>query len=345
MILVIDSYGAYVHVKDDMFEVRVKKGDETIRRKIAPPKISSMHLFKGASISVDAIELAMLHNIEILFMQFEGTPYGRVWSSKLGSTTKIRKRQLVASVTEAGIPFVKDWITAKISNQRDFLKKLKKHRQDRAPLFVNVINKLDEKIEAIKNLRGADVSAIADELRGYEGSAGKEYFRVLGQILSDEYKFDSRSFRPARDPFNAFLNYAYGVLYSKVERALLIAGVDPYIGFLHRDDYNQKSMVYDFIEPFRIYADETVFKLFSAKKVNKKHTDEITGGYSLNKEGKMLLMEAFNKFMEDEKIMYRNRRQARNNVIQLEAHAFAMKLIKKKFDPEALQQYDLLGDV
>ncbi len=345
MILVIDSYGAYVHVKDDMFEVRVKKGDEIIRRKIAPPKITSMHLFKGVSISVDAIELAMLHNIEILFMQFEGTPYGRVWSSKLGSTTKIRKRQLVASITYDGIVYVKEWITAKISNQRDFLKRLKKHREDRAPLFINVINKLDEKIDAINNLRGENISEIADELRGYEGSAGKEYFRVLGQILSDEYKFETRSFRPARDPFNAFLNYAYSVLYSKVERALLIAGVDPYLGFLHRDDYNQKSMVYDFIEPFRIYADEAVFKLFSAKKVNKKHTDKITGGYSLNKEGKMLLMEAFNKFMEDEKVMFRNRKQSRNNIIQLSAHAFAMKLVKKKFDWEAIEKYDLLGDV
>ena len=345
MILFIDSYGAYIHVKDDMFEVRVKKEDETIRRKIAPAKINAMHLFKGVAISVDAIELAMLHNIEILFMQFEGTPYGRVWSSKLGSTTKIRKRQLVVSLTFEGIDFVKKWIIVKISNQRDFLKRLKKHRKDKELLFVNVINKLDSKIKSIENLSGENISEIADEMRGYEGSAGKEYFRVLGQILADEYKFDSRSFRPARDPFNSFLNYAYGVLYSKVERALLIAGIDPYLGFLHRDDYNQKSMVYDFIEPFRIYADEVVFKLFSAKKVNKKHTDKITNGVSLNKEGKMLLMEAFNSFMGNDKILYKNKRQSRNNIIQLEAHSFAMKLVKKKLKPEEIQRYDLLGDV
>ncbi len=345
MILLIDSYGAFIHVKDEMFEIRVKKGEETIRRKIAPAKISSMHLFKGVTISVDAIELAMLNNIEILFMQFEGTPYGRVWSSKLGSTTKIRKRQLVVSITKEGIDFVKEWIVAKISNQRDFLKRLKKHREEKAALFVNVINKLERKIEAIKSLKGNNIAEIADELRGHEGFAGKEYFRLLGQIVADEYKFDTRSFRPARDPFNAFLNYAYGVLYSKIERSLLIAGVDPYIGFLHRDDYNQKSMVFDFIEPFRIYADETVFKLFSAKKVNKKHTDKITNGFSLNKEGKMLLMESYNRFMEEEKILYKGKKQSRNNIIQLEAHSFAMKLIKKKLKLEEIEKYDLLGDV
>jgi CRISPR-associated endonuclease Cas1 len=71
--------------------------------------------------------------------------------------------------------------------------------------------------------------------------------------------FKGRSSRPAEDPFNAFLNYAYGVLYSRVEKALIIAGVDPFVGFMHRDDYNMKSMVFDFIEPYRIYAEETVF--------------------------------------------------------------------------------------
>ncbi len=345
MILFIDTYGAYIHVKDGMFEIRFKKGDEQIKRKIAPGKVNSMHLFKGVTISVDAIELAMMHNIEILFMQFEGTPYGRVWSSKLGSTTKIRKRQLIVSLTSEGIVFVKDWITSKLANQRDFLKKLKKHRQDKSVLFVNVINKLNSKIEAIEKLKGNSIADIAEEIRGYEGSGGKEYFRLLGQIVSDEYKFNARSFRPAKDPFNAFLNYAYGVLYSKVERALLIAGIDPYLGFLHRDDYNMKSMVYDFIEPFRIYSDEVVFKLFSAKKVNKKHTEKITNGFSLNKEGKILLMESFNGFMEEDKILYKGKKQVRNNIIQLEAHSFAMKLIKKKIKPEEIEKYDLLGDV
>ncbi len=345
MILSIDTYGAYLHVRDDMFEVCLKREDEQIRRKIAPGKLSSIHLSKGVSLSVDAIELATMHNIDILFMQFEGTPYGRVWSSKLGSTTKIRKSQLIASVTKSGTEFVKEWIVAKISNQKDFLKKLKKHREEKAALFVSAINKIERKADAVKNLSGANIFEIADELRGYEGSAGKEYFRVLGQILSAEYRFDSRSFRPAKDPFNSFLNYAYGVFYSKIERALLIAGVDPYIGFLHRDDYNQKSMVFDFIEPYRIWADETVFKLFSAKKVNKSHTEKISGGFSLNKNGKILLMESINKFMEEEKVKYKGRNQSRNNIIQLDAHSFAARLIKKKLKPEDIEYYDLLGDV
>ncbi len=344
MILVIDKYGAYVHVKDDMFEIRFKEGEQTIKKKIAPTKITSIHLFKGVSLSVDAIELATLHNIEILFMQFEGTPYGRIWSPKLGSTTKIRKKQLIASITKDGVEFVKEWIILKLKNQRDFLVKLSRHREEKKEFIGKTVAKLDTRIIDIAQLEAETISEIAETIRGLEGSAGREYFGTLGKLLPQNYTFESRSFRPAKDPFNAFLNYAYGVLYSKVERALLIAGIDPYLGFLHRDDYNQKSMVFDFIEQFRIYADEPVFKLFSTKRVTKKHTDEITGGFSLNKEGKQLLLENYNKFF-DEKIQHKGRKQTRNNIIQLEAHSFAMKLLKKRLNPEAIENYDLLGDV
>ena len=345
MILFIDTYGAFLHVRDNMFEIRLKKDGENVTRKIAPGKIKSILLGKGISLSTEAVNLALNYNIDILFVEFDGMPYGRVWYSKLGSTTKIRKQQLIASISKEGLEFVKQWLSVKLGNQVEFLKRLKKHRPDKEVIFVNVINKISDKVEKIKALEGEKTEDVAETLRGYEGSAGREYFGLLGKILPKEHQFTARSFRPARDPFNAFLNYAYGVLYSLVEKSLIIAGVDPFVGFLHRDDYNQKSMVFDFIEQFRIFADETVFKLFSAKKVNKKQTEEITGGFSLNKEGKMLLMDSFTKFLEDDRILYRGKKQTRENVIRLEAHSFAAKLLKTKFKTEEVEIYDLLGDV
>ena len=79
----------------------------------------------------------------------------------------------------------------------------------------------------------------------------KKYFEALSSILPEKYKFKSRSRNPAKDEFNAMLNYGYGVLYSMVEKACIIAGLDPYIGFLHTDNYNKKSLVFDVIELFR----------------------------------------------------------------------------------------------
>ncbi len=99
---------------------------------------------------------------------------------------------------------------------------------------------------------------------------------------------------------------------------------------MHRDDYNHKSMVYDFIEPYRIYADKTVFQLFSAKKVNQSHTNPITNGFTLNKDGKVLLVDAFLNYLDKETIRYNNQNQTRLNALQLDAHQFANTLITPK---------------
>ena len=332
MQLFIDTYGTYVHVKDEMFEVRIPEEDnkkEYRKRYFSAKKVTNILMPKAAALSTDAIILALKYNVDIVFIDYDGKPLGRVWHSKLGSTTRIRKAQLVASISHEGVKWVKDWIGQKMINQIEFVKDLKKHRTSFASY-------LDEKIEKLQNLHVSlsllesdKVSGIADTVRGLEGTSGRIYFQVMSHVLPDQYRFNGRSSRPAKDPFNAFLNYAYGILYSKIEKCLIIAGLDPYLGFLHRDDYNQLSMVYDYIEPYRIYCDTVVFRLFSGKKVNKSHTDIITNGYSLNKTGKELLVNAFNKYFDIETIRYKGRNQTRSNAIQMDAHQFANSLIKK----------------
>lgn len=329
MELIINTYGAYVHIKDELFEVTLTKDGEKQKYHYASQKVSSILLCNAASISTDAVILAMKNNIDIIIFERNGMPVGRFWHSKPGSTSKIRKQQLDASINEAGISWTKSWLSLKLGNQVEFLKRLKNHRPDTAGLIQEKIDLISGMIIKIKELKGNKIDDIDDTIRGLEGTAGRIYFQILSSLLFERYQFEGRSSRPAKDPFNAFLNYAYGVLYSRVEKVLIIAGLDPYVGFLHRDDYNMKSMVFDFIEPYRIYADEVVFKLFSAKKVNDSQTDKITNGFSLNTDGKSLLMQSFIKFLDEEKIRYNGRNQTRMNAMQMDAHQFANKLIEK----------------
>lgn len=333
----INTKGSYLHVKDEMFEIKVKNPDGTVKKfNYSSKKVSSIILGQGIALSTDAVKLAVTNNIDIIFSEYDGFPIGRIWHSKLGSTTKIRKKQLEASLNDIGFKWIKLWILQKIENQLNFLSDLKKHRSEK----LIYLNEKVQNIETLRNslalLEAKTVKEVADYIRGVEGTAGRIYFETLSSLLADEYKFEGRSSRPALDPFNAFLNYAYGVLYGRVEKALIIAGVDPYVGFLHRDDYNQLSMVFDFIEQYRIYADRVVFKLFSGKKVNQSHTDRISLGYVLNIDGKKLLMEHYNTYLEDEPIRYKGRNITRSNIIQYDAHYFANSLIEK---------YDSLGDV
>lgn len=329
MQLVINTYGTYVHVKDDLFEVRVKKDGQEEKHHFASQKVTSILLSKGAALSTDAIILAIKNNIDILVFEYDGMPVGRFWHSRPGSTSKIRKKQLEASLNETGLFWVKKWLEQKTGNQIEFLKSLKKNRAARADEIQEVIEKITDLKQKIKETDGKDISFVDSRLRGLEGTSGRYYFQMLSSLLSKEYQFNGRSFRPAQDPFNAFLNYAYGILYSRVEKSLVIAGLDPFVGFMHRDDYNMRSLVFDFIEPYRIIADEVVFRLFSAKKVNKSHSDKITKGYSLNAEGKNLLVQHFFKFFDEDKIRYKGRNQSRGNALQLEAHYFANQLIQK----------------
>ncbi len=328
MQLVINTYGTYLHIKDELFEVRIKKDGVVQKHHFASQKVKSILLSKGAAISTDAIILAVKNNIDILVFEYDGTPIGRFWHSRPGSTSKIRKKQLEASLNEIGVTWVVKWLDTKIGNQVDSLKRLKKNRANKAEQIQKHIDTIEVLRKKITNTTAKKVSEVDGSLRGLEGTSGRIYFQALNELLPDRYKFKGRSFRPAKDPFNAFLNYAYGILYSRVEKSLSIAGLDPFVGFMHRDDYNTKSLVFDFIEPYRIIADEVVFKLFSAKKVNDKHCDTITNGISLNADGKNLLIQYFFKFFDEDKIRYKNRNQTRSNIIQLDAHHFANQLIK-----------------
>lgn len=332
MQLHLNTYGAYLHVKERMFEVQVRTDGDIKKTQVAAHKVKSIWLSTGTALSSDAVKLAVTNNIDIVFLENNGTPIGRVWHSKLGSTTLIRKRQLEASLGKKALSYTKQWVGAKMDNQMGLVESLRKHRPQHHGYLDFQLTAMADLRRHVEAVTAGHVDDVADSIRGWEGTCGRLYFETLSFVLPQQYQFGGRSFRPAADAFNAFLNYAYGVLYSRVEKALILAGVDPYVGFLHRDDYNYKSMVHDFIEPYRGYADKVVFTLFSSKKVRQDHTDEITNGVTMNKEGKALLMEHFNSYLEEERVRYKGRQQTRAATIQFDAHNFANELIGKS-DP------------
>jgi len=312
-----------------MFEIRIKKNGKEQKHLFSAKKLESIILSEGTALSSDAVKLAIMNNIDIVFINWDGRPLGRIWHSKLGSTSLIRKEQLKSSLNKEGLAATKRWIAAKIDNEINFIKKLKKHRQQYAEYFDDKISKMEAINVSLLQIEGENTGDVAGVIRGLEGTSGRLFYETLSYVLPKNHKFNGRSSRPAKDQFNAFLNYAFGILYGKIEKSLILAGLDPYLGYLHRDDYNQLSFVFDFIEPYRIYAVEVVFKLFSAKKVNQSHTDKITNGISLNKTGKELLISAYNKFMDGDSIRYKGRNQTRNNIILAEARQYANELIKK----------------
>lgn len=324
MQLVINTYGSYLHKNGDCF--KVKTDDKVFE--ISCKKVSSILISTAAYITTDAIKMAMENNIDIVFVDEFGDPYGRVWHSKLGSTTLIRRRQLEIAETEDGLMLALEWVKSKFNNQIELLKRLRQTRPHRSAEITSYIEKLEKVSEGLNNL-GGTIDECRSTIMGIEGSGGRIYFEALSSLMPDRFKFDGRSRNPAKDEFNALLNYAYGVLYSLVEKACIIAGLDPYVGFIHTDHYNKKSLVFDLIENYRIWADEVVVNLFAGRKVKVEHFEAIPNGFTLNKEGKAVLLTDFNAFM-DESVRYRERNIKRRNIIQFDCHRLANNLIGKE---------------
>jgi CRISPR-associated protein Cas1 len=90
MQLVINTYGSYLRKKDNCF--LVKNEDKTFE--VSAKKVDSIMVTTSAYISTDAIKFAMDNNIDFIFLDEFGDPYGRVWHAKLGSTTLIKRKQL-----------------------------------------------------------------------------------------------------------------------------------------------------------------------------------------------------------------------------------------------------------
>lgn len=322
MQLVINTRGAFLKKEKNCFLIR--NDEKTFE--ISVDKVDSILITTSATITTDAIEFAVEHNIDIIFLNHFGDPYGRVWHSKLGSTTLIRRRQLEAASEDTGFNLTKGWIKQKIENQIDLLKNLKKNRPEQKETLEQFITRLEVLLESLKTMKGT-LDFRRGSIMGIEGMASQAYFDALNSIMPEAWKFKGRSRDPARDGFNCLLNYGYGVLYSQVERSCIIAGLDPYVGFLHTDNYNKLSFVFDLIELFRTHVDKTVINLFMKRQVSENHFDPVPGGLYLNKEGKALLITALNE-MFDQQIEYRGRNVKIRNTIQMECHTIANNLIK-----------------
>ena len=322
MQLVINTRGAYLKKNKNVF--LVKNDDKTFE--VSANKVDSILITTSATITTDAIKFAVENNIDIVFLDHFGDPYGRVWHSKLGSTVQIRRRQIEISDHQKGFKMANGWIETKVENQISFLKDLKKNRPEKKEELAESISN----IEAMKNQITA-LDGTLDQMRGkvmgFEGMSSRYYFGALCAVMPEKWKFNGRSRNPAEDGFNCLLNYGYGVMYSMVEKGCIIAGLDPYVGFMHTDNYNKKSMVFDLIEMYRIYVDRTVVNLFSKRKVNDDLFDTIPNGLTLNKEGKAVLIQALNETL-DKSISYRGRNIKVRNTIQYDCHRIANSLIK-----------------
>lgn len=122
-------------------------------------------------------------------------------------------------------------------------------------------------------------------LRGLEGMAAERYFRALAELLPEGFRFAERNRRPPRDPANSLLSLAYTLLVKECESALHMAGLDPYVGYLHEIRYGRASLALDLAEEFRsILADSVVLTLLNNRRITLEDFTEEEGYPRLRRE-------------------------------------------------------------
>ena len=325
MELVLDTYGVSLSRDNEGFVV-VSDGK---KQRIPHSSVDSIQISRGAQVTSDAVLLAIEHEIPVIFTDRGGSPKGLVWSPQYGSVSTIRKGQLSFTASKDAVGWIKDVIVCKIRNQKALLRSF---CDDDGPggSLNKSLSDLDGFTRRIKALRGEHVSDIAEKLRGLEGQSARIYFSAMNACLPENLRFKRRSQHPAKDAANACLNYCYGMLYSQVEEALIKAGIDPYIGILHRDDYTRPAMVYDVIELYRTWADYVIYSLLSQGI----DTDELCScekngrgvcSCRLEQLGRRIITQSFNDYLDEvvtEDGLKRSRRTSVSLYVQSLAQRF-----------------------
>ena len=224
----------------------------------------------GIAISSDVVRVCSEEGIPIHFISKHGSALAGLYATGLNATVLTRRAQLLAYTTPLGVVVSKAFVTGKIANQANLLRYFAKSRAEEMPALCQeielVLGDLRDAQQAITVLANTSMEEVREQLLSIEGRAAQLYWGIVKGVLPATVQWPGRETRGAKDLFNALLNYGYGVLYTQVERALLLAGLEPYAGFLHTDRPGKPSLVLDVIEEFRqCVVDRTIIGLLNKR--------------------------------------------------------------------------------
>jgi CRISPR-associated protein Cas1 len=169
---------------------------------------------------------------------------------------------------------VRSLVIGKISNQRAILMRcLRDYGDTLDPDATAAISGAAQRMTHILR-RVARATLETDQMRGAEGEAANLYFSVFNHLIrspDETLRFHGRSRRPPLDPINALLSFLYTLLTHDCRSAAESVGLDPAVGFLHRDRPGRPSLALDLMEELRpIMADRLALSLVNRRQLRAK---------------------------------------------------------------------------
>lgn len=249
--LFVLQHGCYICLEDNHLVIKKKK--KVIHRS-AIDTIGLVFLHgKGISISVSSQVALAERDIPVVFAPPYGEPMA-VLNPVISHKSFLRKKQILRRDEPDVIYAGQMMISAKLGNQAAVLRYFAKYRKKSAPELAGQLREAAQEIkEYARHIHMIDSTKanIRNEVMGFEGLAASVYWRQIMYMVPSTLEFSGRIKRSAHDSVNQVLNYAYGILYGEVWKAVITEGLDPYFGIIHGSMRDNGSLIFDLIEEFR----------------------------------------------------------------------------------------------
>lgn len=296
--LYISTDGAYIHRERETLLIEIKS--QEIKKQFPVLALSGIVALGRVMMSPEAMALCAEHHIAMSFLTEHNRFLAQVNGPQSGNVLLRRQQYRIADDSDKCREIVRCIVAAKISNTRTILQRdVRNHPDDHGD------GSAAEAIDRLARIKKCVAEAdSADSIRGYEGEAARVYFSAFNALLNTETGFSltERTRRPPRDPVNALLSFVYTLLCHDCRGACEAVGLDPAVGFLHRDRPGRPGCALDLMEEFRaVAADRVVLTLINRKQVAlKQFTTQESGAVFMTDECRKTVLEQWQKRKQEE---------------------------------------------
>jgi CRISP-associated protein Cas1 len=298
--LYVTTQGAYLSRDGETIAVRV---EHDTKLRVPIHTLAGVVCFGQVSMSPPLMELCAERGVGVSFLSERGRFFARVEGPVSGNVLLRREQYRRADDEIRATAMARSIIAAKVANGRTvLLRSLRDHEgmagKDEVERAAAEMGRSVARLENVESL---------DAARGIEGEAASLYFSVFDHLVvarKEEFFFRVRSRRPPLDNLNALLSFVYTLLVHDVESALEGVGLDPAVGFLHRDRPGRAGLALDIMEEFRpVFADRLVLSLVNRQQVRAKGfvTSE-TGAVIMDDDTRKEVLVAWQKRKQDEMV-------------------------------------------
>ena len=296
--LFVLTQGAYLSKQN---ETAVVKVDGKIKTRLPILTLQGVICFGQVLMSPQLMSFCSERGVGVSFLSEYGHFLARVVGPTSGNVLLRRQQYRQADNASQSVEIARPIVLAKIANARSVV--LRGARDRRDDKNSHALSQAADRLRSQLNQVGG--AASLDSLRGIEGMAGRTYFGVFDHLISqhkESFRFKGRNRRPPLDRVNAILSFVYTLLVHDVQGALESVGLDPAVGYLHRDRPGRPSLALDLMEELRPwFADRLVLSLINLRQLSPTDFQETeTGAVLLDEKGRKTLLAAYQLRKQDE---------------------------------------------